>query len=446
MLCRLSQINFTGTSRAVNKSDNLRISCQNKILRKDTFTPSFKGYESPLIDYLRSKGAKITLEEIARHVTPGTINLADKHGNTPLHVASGLRVGIDVISHLIENGARVNLPNNDGFTPLHSAAISGDKGIMRRLLQAGADIEHKANNGYETPLVTAITEGTFDGASYLLMRGACAGAKNEHGQSLLHLAAKRNVHRYANEHCVPVSDAEDNLISLVSSLADSGNNIHSRDNYGRPPIFYGAQNSPNIMRHLLDMGADVGVRDIYGKTPLHFAVVSDCPEGEIIDNIHRLVRNGADLGEEDYNGRTALYRASKTANYNVKRYLLCEGASRSQAPTYLPSLGNDPTAIKDEARRAGLDKLPFFVDIKREDSHLTIRLPESRVLPPEKCRALYEEEGDDVLPFADHILSHERFEALLKQNKGARCWRCDTLTGAARLAEVLCQHFRVHSY
>lgn len=76
------------------------------------------------IGFLMQKGARIDLK--------------DRDGNTPLMVAS--RIGfIDAARLLIAKGAQVNASNNLGETPLIMAAQKRDLAMVRLLLTQGAD-------------------------------------------------------------------------------------------------------------------------------------------------------------------------------------------------------------------------------------------------------------------------------------------------------------------
>lgn len=63
---------------------------------------------------------------------------------------------------LIENGAEINIKDNDGNTPLHYAAKRGFMGIIRLLVENGADINAKNNDG-QTPNDISFFKGNVFG-------------------------------------------------------------------------------------------------------------------------------------------------------------------------------------------------------------------------------------------------------------------------------------------
>lgn len=73
-------------------------------------------------------------------------NLADKHGVTPLMLASEMG-DVDSVSALAQSGARVDEANDTGETPLISAVHARDIPMIRVLLAAGADPDRADNSG-----------------------------------------------------------------------------------------------------------------------------------------------------------------------------------------------------------------------------------------------------------------------------------------------------------
>ena len=70
---------------------------------------------------------------------------------------------------LVGKGANVNLRSEDGRTALHVAAMSGETGIVKRLLKAGASVNF---NGGDSPLAHAATAGNVELVQMLIEAGA----------------------------------------------------------------------------------------------------------------------------------------------------------------------------------------------------------------------------------------------------------------------------------
>jgi ankyrin repeat protein len=115
---------------------------------QDGFTPlglaAFFGHET-IVHNLLAKGAN-----------PDVVS-ANPMRVAPLHsaVAAG-QMGI--VRLLVEAGANVNAPQQQGFTALHGAAAGGDELIVRYLLAKGAAAEARAENG-QTALDLALAQG-----------------------------------------------------------------------------------------------------------------------------------------------------------------------------------------------------------------------------------------------------------------------------------------------
>ena len=77
------------------------------------------------------------------------VNLVARNANihvTPLHsAAAGSHSGI--VKLLLEHGADPNAAQDGGFTPLHSAANNDDRESAEALLEAGADPTLKTDDG-----------------------------------------------------------------------------------------------------------------------------------------------------------------------------------------------------------------------------------------------------------------------------------------------------------
>ena len=83
----------------------------------------------------------------------------------------------------------MNAKNNDGWSPLHSAANQGQKEITELLIAKGADVNAKEGVGRGTPLHYAAYSGHKEIAELLIANGANVNAKMDNGFTSLHWAA-----------------------------------------------------------------------------------------------------------------------------------------------------------------------------------------------------------------------------------------------------------------
>ncbi len=113
---------------------------------------------------------------------------ADDPGFPPLVMAA--RAGeVEAIGELIRAGADPDLldsgPNE--WTPLLHAAHKNQRGSVRALIAAGADVDRPAPNGL-TPLSLAATQGEAEIVEELLAAGADPRSRGPHGWTVLQRA------------------------------------------------------------------------------------------------------------------------------------------------------------------------------------------------------------------------------------------------------------------
>jgi len=112
----------------------------------------------------------------------------DEYGRTPLHYAAGDGDSRRV-EDLLRAAADPNAQDDDGWTALQFAAQSRSAACTRALLAAGARVDLPDSHG-NTPLSTAVFNSRGDGAVIVLLReaGADPRAANKHGVSPVKLA------------------------------------------------------------------------------------------------------------------------------------------------------------------------------------------------------------------------------------------------------------------
>ena len=88
------------------------------------------------------------IEAVKQHLAAGTdVNAKDEDGWTPLHSAATK----EITELLIAKGADVNTKDDWGWTPLHPAAWEGQKEVAELLIANGADVNAKDVDGF-TPV------------------------------------------------------------------------------------------------------------------------------------------------------------------------------------------------------------------------------------------------------------------------------------------------------
>lgn len=113
------------------------------------------------------------------------VNSVDALGNTLL-MQTVQRSNMDFFDYLLKRRARINTRNRNGETALSLAAYKGKLPFVKRLVEAGADV-----NLYGwPPLIYASFNGHAAVVDYLLKKGAEVNATTDNGSTALLFAAR----------------------------------------------------------------------------------------------------------------------------------------------------------------------------------------------------------------------------------------------------------------
>jgi ankyrin repeat protein len=199
-------------------------------------------------------------------------NIAPSSGETPLMTAA--RVGaLDVVEALLSGGAGVNArEGSHQQTALMWAVSRGHGPVVRRLIEAGADVNEAAPNG-ASALVIAAHSGQGAVATYLLERGAepDAGAA---GYSALHAAILRGDLVLVQALVAHGANPNAPLAKGTPSRYYSKDYAFNESLVGATPFWLAARyGEPEIMRVLAEAGADTRPAMADGTTALMTAII-----------------------------------------------------------------------------------------------------------------------------------------------------------------------------
>lgn len=227
---------------------------------------------------------------------------------TPLHVAA--KAGsARVIRRLIEAKADVNAVTTTGATPLQFAAASGSRDAIAALLDAGADVNAREPQWGQTPLMFAAGMGRTEAVRLLLSRGADAAVTGTvvdlklRNQSDAADSRKRNARVAAAQR-----EAAARLTGKANSAPAGG---------GRPAA------------RATDSGGEpepLGYADLVGKQGGLTALLLAVREG-FDDTAQALLDEGADLEQVSAaDGTSPLLMATINGHFDLARHLLDRGA------------------------------------------------------------------------------------------------------------------------
>ena len=130
------------------------------------------------------------LKQVRRLLGNGAqVNGRDSNGKTALHFAVHSK-NVLVVDALIQAGADLDAKADGNVTALMLSVdmAFGDPDIALRLIRAGADVQAADTNG-DTALIVATTESSLEVVKALLEKGANPNAKGLGGETALHYAA-----------------------------------------------------------------------------------------------------------------------------------------------------------------------------------------------------------------------------------------------------------------
>ncbi len=161
---------------------------------------------------------------------PDLVFSKDQYGYTPLHWAA-LYGNRDVVELLLAKGAKVNATDNDRMTPLHLVAKNDQKETAKLVLETAtlllannADVSAVDFPFGDTPLHKAAGGNCKEMAELLLANKADVNAQNGSGWTPLHVAA---------------SEGRQDMAEL---LLAHGADINAKTYHGETPLHWAASN------------------------------------------------------------------------------------------------------------------------------------------------------------------------------------------------------------
>ncbi|XP_051968701.1 caskin-2-like isoform X3 [Xyrauchen texanus] len=258
----------------------------------------------------------------------------------------------------------VNYQDQDGFSALHHAALTGTTDLLSLLLEAEATVDIKDSNGMR-PLHYAAWQGKADSVLMLLRAGASVNGASQDGQIPLHLAAQYGHYevsemllQHQSNPCT-VNKVKKTPLDLacefgrlkVTQLLLSSNMVvallegNGRDN---TPLHLAARNGhKDIIRLLMKAGIDVN-RTTKAGTALHEAALYGKTEV-----VKLLLDAGIDVNIRNTYNQTALDIVNQFTTSHASREIkqLLRDASGALQVRALKDYWNlhDPTALNIQA-------------------------------------------------------------------------------------------------
>jgi ankyrin repeat protein len=238
---------------------------------------------------------------------------ATKRGTRVADFAVSATAGFELAQRLYRDGVALDYANENGDTPLHFAASSGDVAVVQWVLAHSKLKPTLPNKNGQRPLDRCTTLAAFE---------ALLSAANDAPACI----------KYINGDCTLHSVADNGEPELMRYLLERGAALgFSAKTTGRiknTSLHYAAQsNRVANIEILLDAGAKINARNNYNYAPLHWAA-----ESGHVDVIQCLINRKAELNPKTSSEfiikefRTPLYFAVDKGHYACAKVLLEAGA------------------------------------------------------------------------------------------------------------------------
>ncbi|KAI1091612.1 putative ankyrin repeat protein [Rostrohypoxylon terebratum] len=340
-----------------------------EVLLKAGANPNYENKGMDAIDlifdssgsWLGNQNGEDLAQECIKILLSGPYKVPIEHSNrigpTRLHNITG-NTPISLVKILVEAKAQLDIPNEDGYTPLAVAISGGNENVARYLVERGASI-NTFNPIFGSILHFAVSKGMLDLVKLLLkMVTDPETVDPKYGKSLLYTALEIPDHR--------------NLKKMVRYLVEDAKvSVNKRGgNFGYPIILLGHLGTVDLahpdlyvqlMKYLIRHKAQVDVSDYQGRRAAHFAGLWPKDDG-----LEVLNEAGAELDAKDKFGRMPIHFAASQSKDTCLKYLADKFENR-----HINVADNDNwTPLLWAARSGGPD---IIEEIMRRNPDLNVR-------------------------------------------------------------------------
>uniref|UniRef100_A0A8B9YTM7 Ankyrin repeat domain-containing protein 17 n=1 Tax=Bos mutus grunniens TaxID=30521 RepID=A0A8B9YTM7_BOSMU len=297
------------------------------------------------------------------------VNAQSSTGNTALTYACAGGY-VDVVKVLLESGASIEDHNENGHTPLMEAGSAGHVEVARLLLlENGAGINTHSNEFKESALTLACYKGHLEMVRFLLEAGADQEHKTDEMHTALmeacmdgHVEVARLLLDSGAQVNMPADSFESPLtlaacgghVELAALLIERGASLEEVNDEGYTPLMEAAREGhEEMVALLLGQGANINAQT--EETQETALTLACC--GGFLEVADFLIKAGADI---ELGCSTPLMEAAQEGHLELVKYLLAAGANvhattatGDTALTY--ACENGHTDVADVLLQAGAD-------------------------------------------------------------------------------------------
>lgn len=232
-----------------------------------------------------------------------------------------------IVQSLVKAGAKTDIPDQIGQTPLMRAIETQYPNVVRVLLKAKADPNAKDTEG-ESCLMMAVKSRKPEIVQAIINAGADVNALTPDGDSAALVAAQ---------------DGMPESLEIIRILGNAKANMNISNIIYTPLSYAVDQGNKELVQALLSAGADANAKTNYGTVPIQRAL--DKPE--IVD---LLLKSKADPNIVLDSGSTPLIQAIENGYTDSAKLLLEAGAN----PQMTGSYGGTPIEVAEQYSRTDI--------------------------------------------------------------------------------------------
>ncbi len=250
------------------------------------------------------------------------------------------RGDLEVISYILEKGARLDVQDSRGTSPMGFAAAGGqtDARVYDMLIKAGADIQVKNADGANLLLTTIASDKDLKMTEYFISKGLSLQSTDAAGNTAFDYAARSgnlDLLKKLLDKGVKFTDnamlmaaqggrGTNHPLSYFQALEAFGVKATAINANGENALHMLARKPGQIemMSYFMSKGVDINKADLNGNTPLILAAASNRDTA----TIRFLLNNTRNINAATPKGVTALAQALRGNSLDVVNMLLAKKA------------------------------------------------------------------------------------------------------------------------
>ena len=265
------------------------------------------------------------------------VNKLTHDGRTYIFWAA-YRNNMEIMRHLIKNGAKTDIIDSHGYSLLNFAAVTGQKNpeLYDFCIKHGSDpLQEKNREGANALLLVAPFLKDFTMIDYFVEKGLSLESTDNAGNGIFNYAAK-------NGNTEMLDQLIAKGVSYKGLTKEGGNAMITASQGTRSHT-----NTLETFQYLEKMGIEPNVTTKDGVTPLHALA----RKSKDLKLFRYFIEKGVDLNQKDEDGNTPFLRAAYNNNLECLKLMVQHDAdvnlvnNKGQSPLMMAVRGNAPEVV-----------------------------------------------------------------------------------------------------